>query len=158
MKKNLLVCVMAAAAMFTLSGCGQKNDEKKDDGTTTQKQEQKLACSLSMDGDTMKYSFTFEDNKISKVTLTNTEKKKDEKTAKKEYETASKNIGEYNKKKGITSSVSYSGTLVTESITFTIASLDDESKPVYDELFNEISDKSMDDIKNELVNAGYTCK
>ena len=158
MKKNLLVCIMAAAAVFTLSGCGTKNEDKKEDTTTTAKQEQKLACSISEDGDTLKYSFTFEDNKISKVTLTNTEKKKDEKTAKKEYEAATKNIGEYNKLKGITSSASYSGTLVTTSITFTVANLDDDSRPTYTTLFGEISEKGMDAIKDELVQAGYTCK
>ena len=158
MKKNLLVCVMAAAAVFTLTGCGDKKEENKEEGTTTAKQEQKLQCSQTVEGDTLKFSFTFEDDKISKVTMTSTEKKKDEKTAKKEYEQNSKNVGEYNKNKGVTASASYSGTLVTNSVTFTVANLDDTSKVLYNELFEEIADKNMESIKSDLTGAGYTCK
>jgi uncharacterized lipoprotein YehR (DUF1307 family) len=157
MKKNLLVCVMAAAAVFTLTGCGNK-DEKKEESTTTAKQEQKLQCTLAADGNSSKYSFVFEDDKISKVTVTNTEKKKDEKTAKKGYEQNSKEVGEYNKNKGVTASASYSGTLVTTSLTYTVASLDETSKALYNETYGEIADKGMEAIKSDLTAVGYTCK
>ena len=155
MKKKLLVCVMALAAVFALTGCKKGNNGGET--TTTQPAEKKLSCSSTLDGNTMRYTFTYEGDSVKKTTLSVTEKQKDEKTAKSEYEKAVKEMPEVNKNKGVSMSVSYSGTLVTGTYSFTIADMDDKAKELYDEAFNEFKDKNYDAVKTALTDAGFKC-
>lgn len=155
MKKNLLVCVMAAAAVFALTGCnkGDTNTET----TTTQPAQKKLACNYSVDGNSSRYTLTYDGETISKATLSTTLKQKDEKTAKSEYDKAVKEMPEINKNKGVSVSASYSGTLVTGTFTFTIADMDEKAKEYYEEYFKDVQGKSYDDAKKVLTEAGYKC-
>lgn len=155
MKKNLLVCVMALAAVFALTGCKKGNNGGET--TTTQPAEKKLSCSLSNGGNTSRITFTYEGNDVKKATMSITEKQKDEKTAKSEYEKAVKEMPEVNKNKGVSMSASYSGTLVTGTYSFTIADMDDAAKILYDEVFEEFKNKDYDAVKTALTDAGYKC-
>ena len=155
MKKNLLVCVMALAAVFALTGC--KNGNNNGETTTTAPAEKKLSCNVSEGGNSSRVTLTYEANDLKKATMSVTTKEKDEKTAKSEYEKAVKEMPEINKNKGVSVSASYSGTLVTGTYTFTIADMDDAAKIIYEEVFDELKDKSYDDAKTALTDAGYKC-
>ena len=158
MKRKLLVCVMALAAAFAVTGCDKKEKNNGGETTTTAAPEVKLTCEAKMDSDSAKISLSYENDAIKKATYTTTEKYDSEKEAKSEYENDSKEVNEALKNKGMTGSISYSGTLVTKSVTFTVAELDDVSKSFYDEIFDGIKDKKLDDAKSFLETSGYTCK
>lgn len=154
--KKVLLSIMVLFALVLVTGCEKKNNN--DQTTTTQAEEKKLSCSLTADGDTHRINLTYVDDKVSKATYSDTEKKASEAAAKAEYEKNTKEITEYNKSKGLSANASYSGTLVTTSITFTIADMDDKAKSMYEEIFGEIKDKGLEDTKTQFSGVGYTCK
>ena len=157
--KKLLVCVMALAAGFVVTGCDKKeNNNNGVETTTTAAQDVSLVCEVSNNDEKVKITVVFANDAIKKATFTNTEKFATEKEAKKEHEDNSAEFMEALKNKGMTGSISDSGTLVTRSVTFTVADLDDKAKVYYDEMFGEIKDKKYDDTKSYLETAGYTCK
>ena len=158
MSKKLLVCVMAIASVFVLSGCEKKGNNNGGETTTTAPAANTLSCSIAVDGDTTRLSMTYEGDSITKASYSESEKKASEAEAKKDYEKNQKEAAEYNKKKGVTCNVSYSGTLSSTSINFTVASLDDDAKALYNELFKDLNTKGYDDVKNTLTTLGYTCK
>ena len=170
MKRKLLVLAMVLAAASFATGCEKKENNNGGETTTTAAQEVKLACEASADGDkvkirwsiilseVIKITLTYENDAIKKAQFTETDKYASEKEAKEEYEADSKEINEALKNKGMTGSVSYSGTLVTESVTFTVAELDDKAKVFYEEIFGTIKDKKLDEAKSHFETNGYTCK
>lgn len=158
MKKKLLVLAMVLAAASFATGCEKKENNNGGETTTTAAQEVKLACEASADGDKVKVTLTYENDAIKKAQFTETDKYASEKEAKAEYEADSKEMNEAFKNKGMTGSTSYSGTLVTESVTFTVAELDDKAKVFYEEIFGTIKDKKLDEAKSHFETNGYTCK
>ena len=158
MKRKLLVLVMALASVAALTGC-EKKEDKKEEGTTTVKTETKtLACSVTDDEETLKFTFTFEGETYNKVVLSETTKYKSEKDAKAAYEDDKEEVKEMNNYKGISANAQQSGSSTYNTATFKLAELDDNSKTIYNQVFKEVDGKSYDTIKADLEKAGYTCK
>ena len=157
MKKKLLVCVMALAAVFAVTGCKKGNNGGET--TTTQPAEKKIACSYNdpEDGSTLKVTVTYSNDKIKKAIWSDTEKFKDDKSAKKDYEKNAEEIKTVNKNKGVSASCSYSGTLSTKTVTFTVADLDEEGKKLYEEMFNDAKDLSYEDFKADMAKTSFKC-
>ena len=154
MKKKLLVCVMAAAALFAVTGCTNNNNPET---TTTAQADKKLACNASLDGETLRITLTYDGDSIKKAVYSMSEKQKDEKAAKKEYENRGEDVKKFNAYKGLSVNSSYSGTLVSASFSFTVADMDDDAKGLYNEFLGEIKDKNLNDAKSALIDAGYSC-
>ena len=159
MKKVLLGVFVLCALLTVATGCEKKNNENNASGNeTTTVADKKLNCSIAANGETTRINVTYEGGKIAKTTWTETKKYGSDKEAKKAYEDGQKDVKEINSHKGISGSISYSGTSYTSSLTFTIDKFDDYAKEQYEELFKEIKDKSYDENKEALTKAGYDCK
>ncbi|MCR4581886.1 MAG: hypothetical protein K5666_05225 [Bacilli bacterium] len=150
---------MALASVAALTGCEKKGDNNTDTTTTTTEAASKqLSCLLTADGTTIRVSASYEGGKITKATISGSKKFASEKEAKKEYEEGQKEQKEMLNYKGLNVSVSQSGTLASYSYSFTIDKMDDKATALYNELFEEIKDKSYDEAKETLTKATYTCK
>lgn len=158
MKKVLLGVFVLCALVTLTTGCGKKEEAKAQEETTTVEADKKLNCSYNVDGDTIRINVTYEGGKITKATYTNSEKKESADAAKKAYEDGKTEMNEVNTHKGISASISYSGTLYTTSLTFTIDKFDDYAKEQYDKIFKEVKDKTYDENKEALTKIGYSCK
>ena len=163
MKKNLLVCVMALAAVFAVTGCN-KNNNNGGETTTTQPAEKKLNCTLSSDSeystskDQTTVMLAYEGDNVKTASYRVSKHMKDEKTAKSEYEDFTKNeLPEVQAYKGCRVNASVSSNLVSATFTFTIAEMDDNAKALYEEYFDEIKDKNYDDVNKTLTDAGFKC-
>ena len=158
MKKKLLVLVMALASVAAVTGC-EKKEDKKDEGTTTTTTatSKTLACSITEDDETLKFTFTFEGNTYNKAVVTSNTKYKSEKEAKKAYEKDSKDVTEMNNYKGVSAVAQQSGSSTYNTATFKLAELDDTSKAFYNQVFGELDGKSYDEIKSTLEAATYKC-
>ena len=155
MKKKLLICVMALAAVFAVTGCDKKNNGGET--TTTKTPEKKLACTFTEDKDTTKMTFVYEGDKLKKYDYSEQTHKKDEKAAKKAYEELTNEVKEMNTYGGVSARCSYSGTLVSESITITVDSLDEKGKAYYEEVMKEFDGLSYSELKDEFAKTGFTC-
>lgn len=160
MKKKLLVCIMALATVFAVTGCNKKDNNNGGETTTTQAeaQEVKLACEATVDTDTYKINITYKEDKVVKASFTSVEKYGSESEAKKAYASDAEEIKDVVKNKGVLGSSSQSGTLVTNNVNFTVADLDDKGREMYEEIFGTVKDKTLEDAKTQFTTNGYTCK
>ena len=156
MKKVLLGVFVLCALVTVATGCEKKNNEETT--TTTVAAEQKLNCSVAIDGGTTRINVTYKEGKIYSTSYYVSEKLESEAAAKKKYETGKEEIKEINTHKGISASVSQSGSLYSTNLSFTIEKFDDYAKEQYEDIFKEIKDKTYDENKDALTKAGYTCK
>ena len=158
--KKALLSIMVLALLLCLTGCGKKEENKNNGGdtTTTASAEKKLNCSFSADGDTIRFNFVYDGDKLTKATYTSSERYDTEAEAKKQYESDSKDIVEANKNAGFSGNAQQSSTLVTVTATFTIDKMDDKAKAMYEEVFGPVKDKNYDGTKEYFSGNGYDCK
>lgn len=159
MKKKVLLGMMLSTALFTMAGCNDNKNENKEEKKEEQKVETKrLICSSTEDGETIRYTLTYEGNTYNKAAAMSTTKYKSESATKKAYDKLVDDIKKDNSLKGVSANAQYSGTSVTVSYTFTIADLEEDGKKLYEETgLKELDGKSYDDAKSLLETAQFKC-
>ena len=170
MKNRILMVLMLAVALVTLTvGCDKKeenNNNNNNNNNQQQIEDKKLVCSKSEKEDKyteeFKFTYNYKGDAYDKVTVQSTTKynsgKYDESTYKK-YSDECKKALEDTKKAGFTCNTQASGSSIWVTYQFTIADLNDASKKLAkDTGIDEVSGKKLDEAKTIYEAAGFTCQ
>ena len=164
--RRILFAILAVGSLaLVATGCEKKENKAEDTTTTTTTAaEKKLTCEMDEEDDgvkeNIKYAYSWNGDKMEKVTLTMARIYKD-KYDEKDYKDAADECKKLldSPHKGFTCNAQASGSRIYVTYSFTLADLDeDSSKIAKDAGVDEMKDLTYDKVKSTLETATFTCK